>query len=98
MKLVFQRGKGEFEMVETIVRYEFPDHFDATYETEGVYNKVSNTFLSTSENSTKWISENEFQFDSIPMKIMGFLMPWMFKKQSQKYMDLFKDFAESREY
>ncbi|MBD3275514.1 MAG: SRPBCC family protein, partial [Candidatus Marinimicrobia bacterium] len=50
-----------------------------------------------SENKTKWIQENEFQFQSIPMKIFGFLMPGSFKKQTQEYLDNFKEFAEGRE-
>jgi hypothetical protein len=28
------------------------------------------------------------------MKLIGWLMPGTFKKQSQKYLDLFKSFAE----
>lgn len=28
------------------------------------------------------------------MKLFGWLMPGAFKKQSQKYLDMFKEFAE----
>ncbi|MEO2058942.1 MAG: SRPBCC family protein, partial [Mesonia sp.] len=40
------------------------------------------------------ISESEFQFSSFAMKVMGFLMPGAFKKQSLKYMKDFKAFVE----
>ena len=45
------------------------------------------------ENTTKYWTENEFKMRGF-MKLMAFLMPGAFKKQSQKYLDLFKDFVE----
>ncbi|WP_337251640.1 hypothetical protein [Maribacter halichondriae] len=38
--------------------------------------------------------ETDFQFEGFMMKTMGFLMPGAFKKQSKKYMEDFKAFAE----
>ena len=96
IKLKYRMGKREIGMVETIVKKELPDHFDATYEAKGVYNIVSNRFQAVNENQTRWVAENEFQFTNLMMKIIGLLMPGSFKKQSQLYLDKFKKFAESR--
>ena len=38
--------------------------------------------------------ESEFIFSGF-MKIMGIVMPGAFKKESYKYLKLFKEFAES---
>ncbi len=95
-KLKFDMNGRKIEMIETITEKNLPDGFAGTYEADGVFNIVSNRFLSENQNTTRWISENEFQFNSLPMKIMGFLMPGMFKKQSLKYLENFKRFAESR--
>ncbi len=46
-------------------------------------------------NTTKWRSESEFQFSNFMMKVMGFLMPDAFKKQSLKYINNFKAFAKN---
>ena len=46
-------------------------------------------------NRTKYISEQEFQFKGF-MKVIGFIMPGAFKKQSMKYLEAFKNFAESQ--
>ena len=94
MQLEYQMGKRNVEMVETIIKRAFPDEFYATYETQGVYNLQKNYFIELDENSTKWVSESEFRFSSIGMKLMGWLMPGAFKKQSQKYLEDFKNFAE----
>lgn len=93
-KLKFKMGKREIEMIETITVRDLPDEFSGTYEAEGVYNIVKNKFAKISEDKTKYITENEFQFKGF-MKIIGFLMPNAFKKQSMKYLNDFKKFAEN---
>lgn len=92
-RLVFKMGKGEMEMIETVTVRNLPDEFSGTYEVKNVFNIVKNRFLPISENRTKYISESEFQFKGF-MKLIAFFMPGAFKKQSQKYLNLFKEFAE----
>jgi len=94
MELVYKMGKREIAMVETIIKRNLPHEFHATYDAKGVHNIQKNYFKAIDENSTKWISETEFQFDGFFMKAMGFLMPGTFKKQSLKYLKNFKAFAE----
>lgn len=92
-KLLYKMGKREIEMVETITVKNLPFEFSGTYEANGVYNIVKNYFEELPDGKTKYWSDSEFQFKGF-MKLIGFLFPGMFKKQSQKYLDLFKDFVE----
>lgn len=92
-KLKFKMGKREIEMIETISVRNLPDEFSGTYEAKGVYNIVRNKFVKLSENKTKYITEQEFEFKGF-MKIIAFLMPGAFKKQSLKYQTDFKNFVE----
>lgn len=92
-KLKYKMGKRDIEMIETITVRDLPREFSGTYEAKGVLNHVSNRFVAIGNSKTKYITENEFSFRGI-MKLIGFLMPGAFKKQSQKYLDLFRDFAE----
>ncbi len=92
-RMVFQMGKRELEMIESITSRNFPDEFDGTYETTGVFNIVKNHFVELTPEKTKWISENEFRFSGF-MKVIGFLMKGGFPKQSLKYLEDFKAFAE----
>lgn len=94
MKLNYDMGKRKVEMIETIIKNNFPHEFHATYDAEGVHNLQKNYFSEIDDHSTKWISETEFQFSSFFMKAMGFLMPGMFKKQSLIYLNDFKAFVE----
>ena len=93
-KLVYTMGSRTIEMIETITVRDLPREFTGTYETKGVFNIVKNTFEDLGNGSTRWVSENEFQF-GLFMKIIAFLMPGAFRKTSQKFMDQFKAFAES---
>jgi uncharacterized membrane protein len=95
-RLFFKIGKREVEMIETITVRNLPDEFSGTYEAKGVFNIVKNRFEELSDTKTKYITENEFQFKGF-MKIFAFLMPGAFKKQSYKYLELFKHFAESQD-
>lgn len=93
-KLVFKMGKREVEMIETVTVRNLPHEFSGTYEANGVFNVVKNKFEATAEGHTIYTSENEFQFKGF-MKLIAFLMPVAFKKQSVKYLEDFKRFAES---
>lgn len=93
MNMKFKRGKGEMEMVETIIKRNFPEEFHAAYDTKGVHN-IQRNYFKEENGKTRWISESEFQFAGFGMKLIGFLMPGAFKKQSMKYAQDFKNFAE----
>ncbi len=95
-KLKFKMGKREVEMIETITVRNLPDEFSSTYEAKGVFNIVKNRFEKLSDTKTKYITDNEFQFKGF-MKLIAFFMPGAFQKQSYKYLELFKSFAESQE-
>jgi uncharacterized membrane protein len=94
-RLKFKMGRREIEMIETVVIRNLPDEFTGTYEAKGVYNIVKNRFIKISDNTTKYLSEEEFQFKGL-MKLMGILMPGAFKKQSLKYLTNFKNFVENQ--
>ncbi|WP_372944808.1 SRPBCC family protein [Muriicola sp.] len=94
MELHYKMGKREIVMIETILKRNLPHEFHGTYDAKGVHNIVKNYFKSLGENSTKWIVESEFQFSGFFMKMMAFLMPGAFKKQTLKFMRDFKNFAE----
>ncbi|HAW20500.1 MAG TPA: SRPBCC family protein [Flavobacteriales bacterium] len=93
-ELRYKMGKRDIVMTETITKYAFPDQFDAIYKADGVYNEQKNQFIAVDENTTKWVSESYFKFSGFMMRTIGFLMPRSFKKQSCKYQELFKAFAE----
>lgn len=93
MKLVFIMRNKPMEIVETIEKNELPHRLDVRYETKGVQNWVKNYFKEVENNKTQWTTHNEFKFQGL-MKIFGLLMPGAFKKESFKYMTLFKEFAE----
>jgi hypothetical protein len=94
-QMVYQIGKRRIELVETIVTNDLPDWFIGTYDTEAMTNTMINRFVSV-EGGTRWDAEIEYtRFGSIMPRIMAWVMPGMFRKQTQKWLDQFKIFAES---
>lgn len=92
-RMFFQMGKREVEMIETITVRNLPEEFSATYEAKGVFNMVKNHFTALPNNRTKYLTYQEFRFSGF-MKVIAFLMPGAFKKQSYQYLEKFKSFAE----
>jgi hypothetical protein len=92
-KMRYKMGRKEVEMVETITDNRFPEALTATYEANGVWNEVVNRFDETPR-GTKWTMESEFQCQGV-MRVISFLMPGVFKKESLKQMRNFKAFAEA---
>lgn len=93
-KLSYTMGKRSLDMVETIEQADWPDTWVATFAAGGVWNRQVNHFHET-ESGTRWESINEFRFSKWPMRVMSWVMPGAFRKQSAKYMDDFKAFAET---
>ena len=95
MKLHYDFGSRKMDLIETVTKRNLPDEFHATYTAEGMQNIQQNFFEKVSENQTRWVSKNEFMPLSFAMKVMLFVMPKAFKKQSKTYMRDFKNFAEN---
>ncbi|MCB0463060.1 MAG: SRPBCC family protein [Flavobacteriaceae bacterium] len=95
MQLNYKFGKREMQLTETITKRELPREFHANYDTKGMHNIQQNFFEETPDGKTKWISKSEFIPTNFMMRIMVALMPGAFKKQSKKYMEDFKNFAEN---
>ena len=94
MKLSYKFGKRQMDLVETITKRDFPAEFHATYDTKGMHNIQENFFEETPEGKTRWRTNSEFITSSFSLRLMTFLMPGAFKRQSKKYMSDFKNFAE----
>ena len=96
MELEYLMGKKNIKMIETITKIDFPNEFSGTYECKGVWNLVENYFTQNPDGSTKWVSDSVCRFSGF-MRIMSWFMPTsMMKKQSCKYLEDFKTFAESQ--
>ena len=93
-RLRYKMGKREVEMTETITRRNLPEEFTGTYEAKGVWNKQENFFEEVSAEETRWTSISEFRCSGF-MKIICWVMPGSFKKQTLQFMNQFKEFAES---
>ncbi|RED38614.1 hypothetical protein DFQ10_110121 [Winogradskyella eximia] len=95
LKLNYNFGNRKMEIIETITKQNFPNEFHLTYSGKGVRNIQENYFKITDNNSTKWISVNDYQPTKLKMSMMLLLMPRIFKKQTKTYMTNFKNFVEN---
>jgi uncharacterized membrane protein len=86
------KGK-EMILQETILEENLPDQIKFSYVSPMGYNEVEMQFERLSDNSVKQYNTSYFELKGM-MKIMGPLMKGMFKKQSKKYLDAFKEYVE----
>ena len=94
-EIIALMGESKIIMIEEIITNNLPEEKKVTYTADGVYNIVTNRLVKISDNKTRFINEQEFEFKGY-MKIMGFFMPSAFKQQSRIYLQDFKEFAENR--
>jgi carbon monoxide dehydrogenase subunit G len=92
-KLVFQSGRRRTEMTETIISRNLPHEFAGRYEAGKLSYSVNARFADLGNNKTQYINDNQFNLTGL-MKIIGWLMPGAFRKESQKHMEAFKAFVE----
>ncbi|MET9230129.1 SRPBCC family protein [Lentzea sp. NPDC003310] len=103
-RVVLRMGKQEFEATETVTRREPVDlqaipsgtvvHFEREIVGNGMWNGARERLSAIGPETTLWESENEYRFDGVVMRLVGTLMPGMFRKQSLQHMRDFKSFAE----
>ena len=87
--------KRRIVMIEEIITNNLPEEKKVTYTSDGVHNIVINRLVKISDDKTKFINKQEFQFKGF-MKVMGFFMPNAFKQQSRIYLKNFKEFVENQ--
>lgn len=83
----------EMKISETILEQNLPHQIKFAYQSPMGYNEVELLFEKLSDNSVKQTSNSYFELKGV-MKLMGFFMQGMFKKQSMTYMDAFKKYVE----
>ena len=93
-EITFVMENNKIIMIEEIITNSLPDEKKVTYTANGVYNVVTNKFVKISNNKTKFIKEQEFEFKGY-MKIIGFFTQSSFKQQSRVYLKNFKEFIEN---
>ena len=95
-KMTYINNGKEMIITETISVNALPEEFSGTYEFEQGANTMSNHFYSVDASTTRYVSITEYyEINSIMMRIMIKLFPSMFKNQTQKWMNQFKEFVES---
>ncbi|MGB3608215.1 SRPBCC family protein [Psychroserpens sp.] len=95
MKLIYKFGSRKMTIVETITKRNLPHELYANYTTKTMHNVQENYFERTTNGFTKWTSKNKFLPLNLVMRVMLYLSPSLFKKQSLTYMRDFKNFAEN---
>jgi len=94
-KITYNTGKHIMELIETIQVMNLPAEMTALYEHKNMVNTMTNRFTELPGQSTRFTTDMEyFKMIGIMPKLMALLMPGMFKKQNQKWLDQFKTFAE----
>jgi hypothetical protein len=99
-----QMGQQQMECAETITRREPADlrgipkgcvvHFEREIVAEGMWSAVRERLTEAGPNATLWVSESEYRFSGLLMRLVGLLMPGSFRKQSLQHMQDFKAFVE----
>jgi hypothetical protein len=103
-RVVMQMGQQKFEGIETITRREPADlrgipkghvvHFEREIVAEGMWSAQRDQLTEAGPDTTLWVSESEYRFSGLLMRLVGLLMPGAFRRQSQQHMQDFKAFAE----
>ena len=93
--ITYKMGKKEMVLLETVVKRELPHTFNGTYEGDFGKNTMNNSFTELSKTSTRWQADLEYiQANGFIMKVMTKLFPSIMKRQTQKWCDQFKAWAE----
>ncbi|WP_299554275.1 hypothetical protein [Seonamhaeicola sp.] len=92
-KLIYDK----FDLIETIIENKLPDAFYAQYEHKNMSNTMHSKFAAIKDNETQLTCDIHYtRFSGFMIKFMAKVFPGMFKKQVDKWLVNFKNYAESR--
>jgi len=80
-------------MIETITKCDLPHYWHARYTSDNMRSFQENYFEARGENQTYWKTTSRFEFQGY-MRIVGSVLPGIFKRRSETVMKDFKAFAE----
>ena len=103
-RVVMQMGQESIEATETITRRE-PNNlqeipkgsvveFDREIVSKGMWSAARERLTEAGPETTLWVSENEYRFTGLPMRLIVLFVRGAFRKQSRQHMQDFKAFAE----
>jgi hypothetical protein len=94
-RMIYIIRDREMEIIETIKVKNLPTEMTGVYEHIHMVNTMTTRFKEIAPGKTKYEAEIEYtQFNGFVPKMMAFFMPGLFKKQTQKWLNQFKTFAE----
>ncbi|WP_299670976.1 SRPBCC family protein [uncultured Polaribacter sp.] len=93
MYQIMLNGKDN-EMNESIIKNNGPEIL-AEYTINGIVNTQKTTFIALDNETTLYQIDENFDLKGF-LKIIGFFLPGMFKKQTKKFALAFKNFAENK--
>lgn len=95
-KMFYKYGKREMELTETITKNQLPESFEAFYHHKHMDNTMKCTFEWLGTNETRYNYEIEYtRINWVMPRLMAILSPGVFRKQVEKWMKQFKEFAEN---
>lgn len=98
-KMFYEMNGREMELLETITANKLPDSFAALYQHTAMENTMTSRFIEINEGQgTRFEVDVEYtKFNGLMPKLMATFFPGVFRKQSQKWFEQFKQHAESDE-
>ena len=94
-KMYYKYGKRDMELMETITVNRLPDLFESSYRHKHMDNTMKCKFVALNDNLTRY----EFEYTRVSWvlpKLMAILFPSVYRKQGEKWMKQFKEFAEKQ--
>ena len=95
-RLVYDHRGRRFELIETITERNLPDEFSGIYETDGVWNLMTNRFEEEGPDRTRWIAESEFRPQGIKMKLMAIVLRPLFTARTTEDPERFQGICRRR--
>ena len=91
------KGGKTMELEETILEWNMPHAMEGEYVHRHMTNRMRNTFQELGPEKTVWTADITYtKFNGLFMKLFAMVGKGMFRKQTQKWLNQFKEFAESQ--
>ncbi|WP_109437648.1 SRPBCC family protein [Aquimarina sp. AU119] len=96
-KMYYKYGKQDMVITETITKNDLPQSLEAFYHHKHMDNTMKYTFTEVNSKTTQYDYECEYiRINWFLPKIIALFFPGIYRKQVEKWMSQFKEFAEKQ--
>lgn len=92
----YKLGRKKLNLQETLLKNNLPTEYQVLQESKGVISRQNHYITEPEPGKTLWTTVTETRFQTLGLRVIGWLSPGLFQREQQRTMEAFRDHVEQQ--